>query len=250
MRNNNPYNYKAILMIRKLRKAAILLPAILLLNAAPAFADRDLDELRGPGLGSEWRLIKNDTRKQIKAWDKRDDDKKYRSFKLDLIIDAPLEAVARAYTDIDYYPRWFWEVQESRILKKVSDTEFYYYVVHRAPVGLPPRDAIIHARIEPWTKAKGYALFILEAKPAYMPPRDGHVRMNAEDMVIKWTPQPDGSTREEVEGYIDPGGNVPAWAINAVQRQAPYYTVMGLQRVVQTDRFKNPKEPMPFRVRE
>lgn len=234
-----------------IRKTAVLaLAAFLGLTSAPAFADRDLDELRGPGLGSEWRLIKNDSRKQIKAWDKRDDEKKYRSFKLDLIIDAPLETVAHAYTDIDYYPRWFWEVQESRILKKVSDTEFYYYVVHRAPVGLPPRDAIIHARIEPWTSKKGFALFILEAKPNYLPPRAGMVRMNAEDMVIKWTPQPDGSTREEVEGYIDPGGYVPAWAINAVQRQAPYYTVMGLQRVVQTERFKNPKEPMQFKVRE
>ncbi len=198
----------------------------------------------------EWRLIKNDTRKNIKAWDKRDDDKKYRSFKLDLIIDAPLEAVARAYFDIDYYPRWFWEVQESRILKKVSDTEFYYYVVHRAPVGLPPRDAIIHAQIEPYTAKRGFATFRLTAKPDYMPARAGMVRMNAEDMVIKWTPQPDGTTREEVEGYIDPGGSVPAWAINAVQRQAPYYTVMGLQRVVETERFSKPKDPMPFRVRE
>ncbi|RZU48205.1 hypothetical protein EV700_0106 [Fluviicoccus keumensis] len=231
-------------------KTAVALAALIGLMSQQAFADKDIDELRGPGLGNEWRLIKNDTRKNIKAWDKRDDDKKYRSFKLDLIIDAPLETVARAYFDIEYYPRWFWEVQESRILKKVSDTEFYYYVVHRAPVSQPDRDAIIHAVIEPYTAKKGYALFKLEAKPDYMPPRPPLVRMNAEDMIIKWTPQPDGTTREEVEGYIDPGGKIPAWAINAVQRQAPYYTVMGLQRVVQTERFKNSKEPLPFRVRE
>jgi hypothetical protein len=43
---------------------------------------------------------------------------------------------------------------------------------------------------------------------------------------------PNNQTHEEVEGYIDPGGDIPAWAINAVQRQAPYYTVIGLQRMV------------------
>ncbi len=233
----------------KLKPLVLFLP-LFLSAAGVAHAENDLDEIRGPGLGNEWRMVKNDSRKNIKAWDRRDDDKKYRSFKLDLIIDAPLETVARAYCDIEYYQRWFWEVQEGKILKKVSDTEFYYYVVHRAPVGLPPRDVIIHAKIEPWTKARGYALFKLDAKPEYLPPREGHVRMQAEDMVIKWTPQPDGTTREEVEGYIDPGGKIPAWAINAVQRQAPYYTVLGLQRVVQTDRFKDSKEPMPFKIRD
>ena len=89
-------------MKNPLRKTCLFLFSSLLMLSAPAFADRDLDELRGPGLGNEWRLIKHDTRKNIKAWDKRDDDKKYRSFKLDLIIQAPLETVARAYTDIEF----------------------------------------------------------------------------------------------------------------------------------------------------
>jgi len=188
----------------KLKPLVLFLP-LFLSAAGVAHAENDLDEIRGPGLGNEWRMVKNDSRKNIKAWDRRDDDKKYRSFKLDLIIDAPLETVARAYCDIEYYQRWFWEVQEGKILKKVSDTEFYYYVVHRAPVGLPPRDVIIHAKIEPWTKARGYALFKLDAKPEYLPPREGHVRMQAEDMVIKWTPQPDGSTRELGKSSVQMG---------------------------------------------
>ena len=66
-------------MTIKSGKPLSLLLAALLMASAPAFADRDLDELRGPGLGSEWRLIKKDTRKQIKAWAKRDDDKKIRT---------------------------------------------------------------------------------------------------------------------------------------------------------------------------
>jgi hypothetical protein len=214
-----------------------------------SFAD-DIRDLQDTGPANEWRLIKNDARKNIKAWDKRDDDKRYRSFKLDLMIDAPLETVARVYFDVENYPRWFWEVQEAKLLKKVSSTEFYYYLVHRAPVAQPNRDVIIHASVEPMTAKKPYVLFKLNAVPDYLPLRPPLVRMRAEDMVIKWTPMANNQTHEEVEGYIDPGGDIPAWAINAVQRQAPYYTVIGLQRTVKNPKFMDVTEPLPFKVRD
>lgn len=158
----------------------------------------DIRDLQDTGSANEWRMIKNDARKNIKAWDKRDDDKRYRSFKLDLMIDAPIETVARVYFDVENYPRWFWEVKEAKLLKKVSATEFYYYLVHRAPVAQPNRDVIIRAVIEPMTAKKQYVLFKLNAVPDYFPARPPLVRMRSEDMVIKWTPMPNGQTHEEV----------------------------------------------------
>ncbi|MBH1972196.1 hypothetical protein FK216_13890 [Moraxellaceae bacterium AER2_44_116] len=230
-------------------KLHAIVASVLLVFSTVSVAD-DIRDLQDTGPANEWRLIKNDARKSIKAWDKRDDDKRYRSFKLDLMIDAPLETVARVYFDVENYPRWFWEVQEAKLLKKVSSTEFYYYLVHRAPVAQPKRDVIIHALVEPMTAKKPYVLFKLNAVPDYFPAKPPLVRMRAEDMVIKWTPMPDNQTREEVEGYIDPGGDIPAWAINAVQRQAPYYTVIGLQRMVKNPKFVDVTEPLPFKIRE
>ena len=230
-------------------KLHAIVASVLLVSSTVSVAD-DIRDLQDTGPANEWRLIKNDARKNIKAWDKRDDDKRYRSFKLDLMIDAPLETVARVYFDVENYPRWFWEVEEAKLLKKVSSTEFYYYLVHRAPVAQPKRDVIIHALVEPMTAKKPYVLFKLNAVPDYFPLKPPLVRMMAEDMVIKWTPMPDNQTREEVEGYIDPGGDIPAWAINAVQRQAPYYTVIGLQRMVKNPKFVDVTEPLPFKIRE
>lgn len=132
----------------------------------------------------------------------------------------------------------------------MSDTEFYYYLQHDAPVTLPDRDVVIHAIVEPYTPKKGYALFKLKAAPDFMPVKPPFVRMLAEDMEIKWTPIDKDKTRLEVEGYIHPGGVVPAWAINAVQRQAPYYTMIGLQRMVQLPQYNAATEPMPFKIRE
>jgi hypothetical protein len=238
-----------------LKKMSALLLAVLLVGAVPVVAqadmDDELDDLRGTNPFKDWRLIKNDTRRHIKAYDKRSDETTgVRSFKLDVLVDGSLETVSRIYFDIDNYTRWFWTVRESKILKKVSNTEFYYYLVHDAPVTLPDRDVVIHAVIEPYTEKKGYAAFILKAAPNFIPPKPPLVRMLAEDMVLRWTPIDENRTRLEVEGFIHPGGDVPAWAINAVQRQAPYYTMLGLQRMAQLSQYKTPTTPAAFPIRK
>ena len=211
----------------------------------------DLEDLRSGQAAKEWRLLKHDKRLNIKSYDKRDDQNSgVRSFKLDVIVNGSLDTIGRIYFDIENYTRWFWTVRDAKLLKKISDTEFYYYLQHDAPVSLPDRDVIIHAIIEPYTAKKGYALIKLKASPDFMPVKPPFVRMLAEDMEIKWTPVDKDKTRIEVEGFIHPGGVVPAWAINAVQRQAPYYTMVGLQRMVLLPQYNTTTTPMPFKIRE
>lgn len=238
-------------MISK-KSLAVALAAAALASSLPAVSladtDDDLDELRGISAYSEWQLVKNDARRNIKAWTKREDGKSVRSFKLDYLVDAPFMTLARVYLDIESYTRWFWTVREARILKKVSPTEFYYYVQHDAPVTLPDRDAVIRVTVDPYTPRKGYGALKLKAVPDFIPPKPPLVRMDAEDMVVKFTPIDKDQVRVEVEGFIDPGGLAPSWAINAVQRQAPYYTVLGLQRMVQLPQYREAKGPLPFNL--
>lgn len=238
-------------MISK-KSLSMALAAVALAGSLPAVSladtDDDLDELRGISAYSEWQLVKNDARRNIKAWTKREDGKSVRSFKLDYLVDAPFMTLARVYLDIESYTRWFWTVREARILKKVSPTEFYYYVQHDAPVTLPDRDAVIRVTVDPYTPRKGYGALKLKAVPDFIPPKPPLVRMDAEDMVVKFTPIDKDQVRVEVEGFIDPGGLAPSWAINAVQRQAPYYTVLGLQRMVQLPQYREAKGPLPFNL--
>ncbi len=97
-----------------------------------------------------------------------------------------------------------------KLLKRVSDTEFYYYLQHGAPVGLPDRDVIIHAQIVSYSRNHPYTEFKLKAIPDFIPEKPPLVRMIAEDMIIKWTPIDKNTTRLETEGYIDPGGVIPS----------------------------------------
>jgi hypothetical protein len=69
-----------------------------------------------------------------------------------------------------------------------------------------------------------------------------------QDMTIKLTPAGKEKTKLEVEGYIDPGGISPVWGINAIQRMAPYSSMMGLSRIVQQPMYREPSGPAPFAI--
>ena len=244
-------NHQKMSPIMKKISTMLLITALLTPPLAIAASnDDDLAEKQAESItiGSGWTLIRNDTLRNIKTYAKQEDNKKFRSFKIDMIVDAPLETVAKVHFDVDNIKKWYWSTSESKLLKKVSDTEYYYYQVYRTPI-VPDRDVIIHAKIEPYTAEKGFMALNLEAVPDYMPIQGSYVRMSAHNMAIKMTPiDNDKKTHLEVDGYIDPSGVSPAWAINFYQRKSPYITMVGLSRMVQQPQY-SAEAPSPFRYK-
>lgn len=173
---------------RKFSFLALGLSAVL--ASASVFAADDLNDLRDEDLGprNEWHMIKNDAIRNIKTYSKQEDGKRVRSFRVDMIVDASMETVARVHFDADNIKRWFWETLESRMLKKVSNTEYYYYQKFNAPITMPDRDSVLRATIEPYTTKRGFMTITLRAAPDFMPPQPGLVRVQVQDMVISLTP--------------------------------------------------------------
>ena len=146
-------------MIHRIAQLSLL--ALLSVNVFAA--NDDVDDLRTSNIArDEWRLIKQDRAHDIQAYDKRDFGRSLRAFKVDYEVETTLDDIARVYFDFENYRKWFYQVQDAKLIKKVSATEFYYYIVHRAPPTLPDRDAYIHAIIEPYTVKRGYASLKLQ----------------------------------------------------------------------------------------
>jgi hypothetical protein len=207
----------------------------------------DLDELQGK-LGNEWVIIKNDRRRNIKTYAKQEDGKRYRSFKVEAILDSSVEAGARVLLDVKNYTKWYWEVIESRMLAQISPTEYYIYLVHRAPVTLPDRDVILHATVELQKKPSDPIIVRIKSVPDYIAEKPPLIRMPAEDMILYVTPLPNNKVKIYVEGYVDPGGRVPTWSNNYIQRIAPYSILLGLLRMMTSDTYRYAKDPLPFKV--
>lgn len=207
----------------------------------------NIDDLRAHASGNnEWKLHKNDSRHKIKVYTKNEDGSKIRSFKVEAIIDAPIETLLRVQSDVDNYMRWYFSTTEVKFLKKVSSKEFYFYVVHGAPIGLPDRDVVLRTVIEPMTKKQPYVQLTMTSVPDYMPLKPPYVRMEAENYTLRYTPISKTQTLREVEGFINPGGSSPAWAINFVQGKGPYVNMMGMRRMATLPQYNNSKEPLPY----
>ncbi len=221
-------------MLKKIPIMAFAVMTAMSPIASYAASGDDVDDLRSDNKRkNEWIQVKKDRLKKITTWAKQEEGKTIRSFKVDMIVDADLETVARVHFDIENIKRWFLETKESRLLKKISNKEFYYYQVFNAPLTVPDRDSIIHLVVEPFTVKKGFMAMKLSAVPEFMPVQPGKTRVQAQDYYVKFTPIDKNTTHLEAEGYIDPGGIIPSWTINFVQRSAPYTTMLGLARMVQ-----------------
>lgn len=227
--------------------SAIAFAMMTTLTAAPMVhaLEGDLKDLRPEVNKKEWQLVKNDTTRSIKTFIREGDGKRI-NFKVDAMIEGTLENVARVHFDVDNIKHWYWETLDSRLLKKVSSTEYYYYMQYNAPVTMPDRDAILHAVIEPYTVKKGYMQLSIRAVPDYLPAQANLVRVQEQDMIVKFTPLGKEKVHLEAEGFVDPGGIAPTWAMNFVQRNAPYSTMLGLQRRVNMTATTAQTEPSPF----
>jgi hypothetical protein len=213
-----------------------------------SYADNDDLEHLQIKLTNQWQLIKHDKRRNIKTYAKQEDNRPFRSFKVESVLNGSMKDVVQILADFENYKKWYWETIDSKLLKTVSPTEHYIYMTHNAPYGLPDRDAVLRIKVLLQTPEKPQLAFFIEAVPDFMYINKDFVRINAEDMLLSLKPLTYNSIQLIAEGYVDPGGKFPNWANSLIQRTAPYSILLGLQRMLAQKQTK--KIVIPFPVLE
>lgn len=250
--------FRHVMALQHYRKPALrtALPLLLLTLAWPCAAlaadeeQDDLRELQTSPIGNEWVPLKNDRRHNIRTWIKQENGKRFRSFKVEATFSGTITDCVRILLDVPRYDKWYWEVLESRLVRKLSPTDYHIYLKHRAPHGVTDRDVPGILRFTPQSAENPTLVVQVRAEPDLMPKEKGFVRMEAEDMVLRLTPVSPFNVHLVAEGYVDPGGRAPGWAINFVQRSAPYSTLLGLKRMLEHHEGGLPRERLPFPIRE
>ncbi len=227
-------------------KMQLLAALVLTLTVNISHADKeDLQSLQH-NVNNDWYLVKKDDLHRISTYAKHEDGKSIRSFKVEAQVEASLRTLAQVHFDIANIKKWYWETLESKLITKVSDTEYIYYMKFKTPLA-PDRDAVIRATIDPYQAGRNYMVLRLRGAPSMIPVPKGLMRITAFNVDIKFTPQTNGGTQMDIEGYIDPSGNLPSWSVNLFQRQAPYITMLGLYRMAKKDEYLDSSGPLAFK---
>lgn len=196
---------------------------------------------------NDWYIVKQDNTRQITTYAKNEEGQSLRSFKIEAEFNASLATLASIQFDIANIKKWYWETLESRLISKVSETEYIYYLKFKVPLA-EDRDVVVKATVDPYKQGHNSTLLLtLRATPSAVPVPTGVTRMTTFNMDMKFTPLLSGKTQMVVEGLIDPAGDLPVWTTNLFQHQAPYSTMLGLYRMTQKAEYANPKAALAFK---
>ena len=154
-----------------------------------------------------------------------------------MYFDAKMSTIVAALNDIPEIPNWVYKTTESRLVKRVSDTEFYYYNLLDFPWPLSDRDMVLRSKFyqDPETKiAKSLSV----GQVGHVDELDNVVRMT--EVKIEWIFYPTTDGRIKLEYYLrsDPGGAIPAWVVNLAVDHGPIKSMTGFRDLLKKEKYQ------------
>ncbi|NNM52539.1 MAG: hypothetical protein HKM02_09995 [Pseudomonadales bacterium] len=211
----------------------------------PVPSNQNAAEAETQGLGPEWKLIRQDHYHNIKFYLRKDSNYRVSVNRMDTVFDAPLASIVAATIDVDGMNQWIWHLRSAELIKRESPHDLIIHLIINSPYGIEDRDAVIHTHVSQDPKTRVVRL-TTESVDGYLPEQPPLVRMAKLQMNWVFTPRSDGKITAQMTGIIDPGGRIPAWTANIIQRSSLYYSLKSLMRISKDDRYTNPTLPFPI----
>lgn len=196
------------------------------LIARPAFAQN----------GDGW-VFKNE-KDGIKVYYKKTSD--IYEIKMVTSMKASLSGIVQLLSEVENYPTWGYKLSEAKLLKKVSDKEYYYYSKLDFPWPLSDRDIVVQTKLEQ-DSSSGRVTSISHSKPDYLPANQDVVRIRT--TTTKWTVVPGAGGWSYIEYYIysNPGGNIPDWLVNMAIDVGPLETLGRMRAILKEPKYRTAK---------
>lgn len=198
----------------------LILPAILISVAAPAFAETP-----------EWEEITDE--EGIKVWQREVEGTSLVEFRGRAMVDAPMKMLIAVLRDQKRKTEWLQNCMANAALHYYSTTHLVVYNRVKSPAFfISDRDVVLDVKATIDLPQKSLTLNFVNATHAKMPPVDGAVRMP--NLKGYWKLVYKGPNRTEVTYQVqaDPGGALPKWLVNWASKGIPFNTLKRLREQV------------------
>ena len=180
----------------------------------------------------QWDFVKE--RDGIKIYTRKEDNSSLKSFKGVADLHTEMDKVCLLLGNAKGFDWWDKNISEIKVLSYELGKYIQYYLVYDVPWPLADRDLVVDARItiDPVT---GKETIFAQPLPDVIPEKPDLVRIKK--YWQKWTVQQvsPGIVRVILEGFVDPGGNVPYWLYNMVITDTPLKVIREVRKRVEVN---------------
>jgi len=184
---------------------------------------------------NKWNLEKD--KDNIRIFTRQSDHSKFDEIKVECDIQGTISELIAVIFDIENHVQWVYNTKRAYIVKRISDSELYFYTEIYSPWPFRNRDAIVD--IKTWKDSLSNKVLVeANSVPDYLPRKQDIVRIPSSN--VKWTISPLNSQTIKVNYYMeaDPGGSIPAWLINLFVSKGPFESFSGLKERIRLPQYK------------
>ncbi|MEI6885921.1 MAG: hypothetical protein WCO02_15620 [Bacteroidota bacterium] len=178
-----------------------------------------------------WDFIKD--KNGIKIYTRSSDSSSFKTFKGETVFHASMQELGKYIGNVKNFNWWDKNIRDLRVLESGSDRHVKYYFLYNVSWPLQDRDFCVEVFISTDT-VSGIKTVYAKPLPDVVPQREGVVRIK--HYWQKWTLKPVSENMVEgvLEGFVDPGGSVPAWLYNLVIVETPLSVMGGIKQRVES----------------
>jgi hypothetical protein len=194
----------------------------------------------------EWNLVKKDA--DLTLYERNVPGSDLVAFKFDGVLDAPIDRVAAVILDYKRTSEWVDHLEEERLLRQVSATEFIAYTHIGTPFVMKDRDFVIRVRVEVNPQERRLVI-TNESTTDSNEPDHGYVRGEVIKSTFGLVAIDGDHTRLVGEIHADPKGSVPKWIVNVFQKSWPRDTFDRIQVQLKKSDISIPEALVPLLAR-
>lgn len=166
-----------------------------------------------------WKLLRNED--GIKIFESEIKNSELKAVRVECVIPGTYNKLMALLRDVSRHSEWVYSSKSSRIVKKISANDFYYYTETVMPWPLSNRDAVVHLVMKRDSLDR-YLRISATSVGGFVAEKSSLVRVKK--YIANWyVTMPTPSTLSIIYTIeADPGGNIPGWLANEFADKGPF----------------------------